>query len=244
MPSRNITSGLNTPYSIFATSNGDVFIDNGNSNSRVDKWTLSGLNSTTMSVRDACYDLFIDIAYNLYCSVNSKHQVMMKSLDSNSDMWIIAGGTDCSGSASNQLNAPRGIYVDESLNLYVADCSNNRVQKFPSQELNAITVVGSSAAGTISLSCPSDVALDADGYLFVVDSTNHRIIGSSSTGFRCIVGCAGSYGATSYQLNTPSTMSFDNYGNIFVTDNGNNRIQKFILIPKSTYSEYFIEVHM
>ena len=41
MPSRNITSGLNTPYSIFATSNGDVFIDNGNSNSRVDKWTLS-----------------------------------------------------------------------------------------------------------------------------------------------------------------------------------------------------------
>jgi len=242
VPTKNITIGLNTPYSIFATSNGDIYIDNGYANSRVDKWTLINEtnSSTAMSVKDECYGLFIDIANNIYCSMYNVHQVITKALGSNSIVWTMAAGTDCSGSSSNQLYNPAGIFVDLNLNLYVADCGNDRVQKFLSQQVSGITVAGSAAAGTITLDCPTDVKLDGNGYLFIVDSNNERIVASSSNGFRCIVGCSMVAGSTSSQLNHPWSISFDSYRNMFVTDKDNSRIQKFTLISNTNYRKYHI----
>jgi sugar lactone lactonase YvrE len=229
-PTRTITSGLANPYSIFATSNGDIYVDNGSSNNRVDKWTLNGMTSSSaMYVTNACYGLFVDINNNLYCSMYSSHQVATKSLNGNSSMWIVAAGADCSGSTSNSLYNPRGIFVDTNLNLYVADCGNDRVQQFLSGQLNAITVAGSTAPGTITLICPSGVILDGNGYLFIVDSYNHRIVASGPNGFRCILGCSTVGGSSSSQLLYPSDLKFDSYGNIYVTDSGNSRIQTFIL---------------
>ncbi|CAF1246977.1 unnamed protein product [Adineta steineri] len=229
IPIRNISGGLSSPYAMFVTVNGDVYVDNGNSNSQVDKWAV---NTTTgvsvMIVKAACYGLFVDIYNNIYCSQYAYHQVVTKSLNSSSNMWIIAAGTDCQGSTSNTLYNPRGIFVDTNLNLYVADYNNNRIQLFLSNQLNAVTVAGSGASSTISLSGPSGVVLDADGYLFITDSSNNRIIGSGPNGFRCLVGCSQVAGSASNQLNNPLTLSFDSHGNIFITDGSNYRIQKFL----------------
>ncbi|CAF4131889.1 unnamed protein product, partial [Adineta steineri] len=230
IPTRNITSGVTSPYSIFATITGDIYVDNGYTNNRVDKWVSNrNISSSVMQVQGACYDLFIDINNNLYCSMYSQSQVAIKSLNGNSSLWIVAAGTGCSGSTSNTLDNPRGIFVDTSLNLYVADCGNNRVQLFLSGQVTATTVAGSTANGTISLSCPSDVALDGDGYIFIVDSNNNRIIGSGPNGFRCIIACTSTSGSASNQLSNPSTFSFDSCGNIYVTDQSNNRVQQFTL---------------
>ncbi|CAF1040615.1 unnamed protein product [Adineta steineri] len=237
---RNITSGVNSPYSIFATINGDIYVDNGYTNNRVDKWASNrSISTSVMQVQDACYDLFIDVNNTLYCSLYSEHQVAIKSLNGNSSMWIVAAGIECNGSTSNALYNPRGIFVDTNLNLYVADCGNDRVQLFLSGQVTATTVAGSTATGTISLNCPSDVALDGDGYLFIVDSSNNRIIGSGPNGFRCIIACGSTRGSASNQLNNPSTFSFDSYGNIYVTDQSNNRVQKFMSIPNTTYPVSF-----
>ncbi|CAF4102981.1 unnamed protein product, partial [Adineta steineri] len=244
IPTRNITSGVTSPYSIFATITGDIYVDNGYTNNRVDKWASYGnTSSSVMQVQGACYDLFIDVHNTLYCSLYTQNQVAIKSLNGNSSMWIVAAGTECSGSTSNTLSNPRGIFVDTNLNLYVADCGNDRVQLFLSGQVTATTVAGSTATGTISLDCPSDVALDFEdvaldggGYLFIVDSNNNRIIGSGPNGFRCIIACASTSGSASNQLSSPSTFSFDSYGNIYVTDQGsNNRVQKFMSIPNTTY---------
>ncbi|CAF3978603.1 unnamed protein product, partial [Adineta steineri] len=236
IPTRNITSGVTSPYSIFATITGDIYVDNGYTNNRVDKWVSNrNISSSVMQVQGACYDLFIDINNNLYCSMYSQSQVAIKSLNGNSSLWIVAAGTGCSGSTSNTLDNPRGIFVDTSLNLYVADCGNDRVQLFLSRQVTAMTVAGSTATGTISLNCPSDVALDGDGYLFIVDNGNNRIIGSGPNGFRCIIACGSTSGSASNQLSSPSTFSFDSYGNIFITDQGNSRVQKF-LITTTTYN--------
>ncbi|CAF4019132.1 unnamed protein product [Adineta steineri] len=237
IPTRNITSGVTSPYSIFATITGDIYVDNGYTNNRVDRWVSNrNISSSVMQVQGACYDLFIDVNNTLYCSLYTQNQVAVKSLNGNSSMWIVAAGMECSGSTSNTLNNPRGIFVDTNLNLYVADCGNDRVQLFLSGQVTATTVAGSTATGTISLDCPSDVALDKDGYLFIVDSNNNRIIGSGPNGFRCIIACASTSGPASTQLSSPSTFSFDSYGNIYVTDQGsNNRVQKFMSIPNTTY---------
>ena len=66
--------------------------------------------------------LFIDINDYLYCSMRDLHQVVTKPLNSISNQLTIIAGTGCSGSISNMLNGPHGIFVDINLDLYVADC--------------------------------------------------------------------------------------------------------------------------
>lgn len=193
-----------------------------------------------MYITQRCYGLFIDINNTLYCSLNGLHQIVAKSVDDITNTLRIVAGTGCPGSGSNLLNSPCGIFIDINFNLYVADGANNRIQLFPSGQLNGTTVAGNGASGTITLNYPKSVILDADGYLFIVDSNNHRIIGSGPTGFRCIVGCTGTSGSSSNQLYNPQTIAFDSYGNIFVTDYSNSRIQKFLLAYNSCGMYYDI----
>jgi len=164
----------------------------------------------------------------------SDHQVVKRSLnDPEMTSVIVAAGTGSQGSAFNELSFPRGIFVDVNFDLYVADCLNNRVQLFQSGELNGITVAGSTSLNpTINLNCPTGIVLDAEKYLFIVDSGNHRIVGSGLNGFRCLVGCYGQ-GSQSNRLNHPFSLSFDRSGNMFVADQDNNRIQKFEYLEKS-----------
>ncbi|CAF4269728.1 unnamed protein product, partial [Adineta steineri] len=140
--------------------------------------------------------------------------------------WNTVAGTGTAGATSTTLNLPCDIFVDNNLNLYVADTANNRIQKFASGQINGTTV----PTGTITLSKPTGVILDVDGYLFIVDQGNYRLIGSGPYGYRCIAACSGSYGSSSTQLNGPYSIRFDSYGNIFISDLFNNRIQKFFLV--------------
>jgi hypothetical protein len=124
---RTITGGLVNPLSIFVTTNGDIYVDNGGLNGRVDKWTLNSNTSVpVMYVKSYCYGLFVDINDALYCSIYNQHQVVKKWLNDNINASTIGAGTGLSGSASNMLNEPRGIFVDINFDLYVAD--NNKKQ--------------------------------------------------------------------------------------------------------------------
>jgi hypothetical protein len=234
VPTRNISGNLNYPASVFASDTGDVYGDNGYSNYQVDKWTLNAtIGVPVMYVCGACYGFFIDIKNTLYCSMFARHQVVSNSQTKTLNTWsIIAGTNNVAGSTSTTLYNPRGIFVDTSFNLYVADSVNDRIQFFTSGQLNATTLAGTGATGTIALYYPTGVVLDANGYLFIVDCYNHRIVGQGSNGFRCIAACSGA-GSTSTQLDYPVTLSFDSYGNIFVTDQSNNRIQQFLFATNS-----------
>jgi hypothetical protein len=145
----------------------------------------------------------------------------------------IAAGSGAWGSAPNQLWVPRGIFVDVNFDLYVADAANNRIQLFQSGELNGTTIAGNNSLNpTIALKHPNGIVLDAQKYLFIVDSHEHRIVGSGPNGFRCLVGCQG-WGSQSNQLSFSWTLSFDSSGNMFVIDQGWNRIQKFFFFENS-----------
>jgi sugar lactone lactonase YvrE len=156
-----------------------------------------------------------------------------KSLNDPVMTSVIVAGTGIEGPTSNELSGPVGIFVDVNLDLYVADCANDRIQLFQPEESNGITVAGSTSLyPTISLNCPSGIVLDAEKYLFIVDQDSQRIVGSSPNGFRCLVGCYGE-GSQSNQLNYPFSFSFDSSGNMFVSDQYNHRIQRFLLTENS-----------
>jgi hypothetical protein len=149
--------------------------------------------------------------------------------NNNPNNLTIVAGNGSPGPTSMKLHTPQGIFVTTNFNLYVADCGNDRIQLFYHGQLNATTVAGNGFSGAITLNCPTDVILDVNNYLFIVDSNNHRIIGSGPYGFQCVAGCSGTHGQGSDQLNHPQSLSFDSFGNLFVVDKDNDRIQKFLL---------------
>ena len=223
---RIIPANLTDSWSLFVTTSNDIYVD---------RWILNETNSAiVIKMNSSCTGLFIDIYNSLYCSSASQHRVFKVGLRNNTnDPIITVAGVPCSGPVGNMLDHPHGIFVDKSLNLYVADTYNDRVQCFAFGQTSAMTVAGSDARKSYPLNKPTSIILDANDNLFIVDSENHRIVRSIANEFQCVIGCSGGSGTSSNQLHNPQTMAFDTIGNIFVTDSNNHRIQKFNLIKNS-----------
>ena len=230
----NFTRTVFGDSALFVTDNNDVYV----SNARNGQLSRESINATTslpvMFISAACGGVFVDINSDVYCSATDMHQVVARSLNAPTYSLRMVAGTGCPRSEPNMLAHPYGIFVDVTFSLYVADTHNDRIQRFMLGQVNATTVAGFGAPGTIVLSRPRDVVLDGNGYLFIVDTDNHRIIGSGVNGFRCIIGCLNQSGSASHQLSSPASMSFDSLGNIWVADYNNHRIQKFLLKSDSS----------
>ena len=227
-PTKYLDGGLNNPNGLFVTSNGDVYVDNGDVNHRVEKWAWNASSSVAvMNITSRCHYAFVDVNNTLYCSLDLEHKVVKMSLNQNSGTVTIAAGNGTAGAGPYMLWNPNGLFININFVLYVADFSNHRIQLFQLGQLNGTAV----STGSFTLNGPVGIVLDANGYLFIAEFNNHRIIGSGPNGFRCVIGCAGS-GSTPNQLTNPTSISFDSFGNLFIVDSGNRRIQKFLLSTK------------
>ncbi|TGE37386.1 6-bladed beta-propeller [Desulfosporosinus fructosivorans] len=120
---------------------------------------------------------------------------------------------------------PRGIAVDSTGNIYVADTSNNRIQKFNSTG-TLLATWGTAGSGHGQFSNPSGIVVDnSTSNVYVVDTSNNRIQVFSSTG--TYLTQWGEYGSGNGQFSAPSGVAVDSERNVYVADTSNNRIQKF-----------------
>ncbi|CAF1657006.1 unnamed protein product [Adineta ricciae] len=180
-----------------------------------------------MNVFSSCFGLFVDTKDYVYCSMPEHHQVTKRDFNDPVMVLIVIAGTGDRGATSIKLNRPHGIFVDMKLDLYVADCGNDRIQKFSPGEISGYTVVsGASKRYKYSLSCPIAIIKDSQQFLFIIDSNHHRVIRAGSNSVRCVIGCDG-INIKSTELASPSNLAFDSLGNMFVVDRANSRIQKF-----------------
>ena len=235
---QSISGSYGDSYGIFVTDLGNIYVDNGNDLNRVEQ-RVGNVSNTTwgMDVSRACYGLFVDAHNYLYCSMKELHQVVKVSLDISSiNSTNMIAGTGCEGNEANELRRPYGIFVNDSFDLFVADCGNNRIQLFKSGQINGSTVVGSGAPNqTISLNCPTGIIFDADGQMYISDNHNHRIVTSGPMGSRCIIGCTNVPRCVNLPrlLEEPQALSFDSYGNLYVTEWIRHQLKKFFLASNS-----------
>ena len=234
IPTMNFSINSSAPHAVSVTIDHDIYFGNGDYVDRVDRRLWNNTVSVpVMHANGICYGVFVDVMDNLYCSLESPHQVIRRSSNENINTSVVVAGNGSNGSAPHMLYSPRGIFVDANFALYVADTFNHRIQRFAYRQSNGITVAGSGALGTISLSMPHDVILDGNGYIYIAEFLNNRVVASGPYGFRCIIACTGIMGSAANQLSYPTGLSFDSHGNLFVTDSANNRVQKFLLSNNS-----------
>lgn len=152
------------------------------------------------------------------------------TISSSASISAVAGNHG-NGSASNQFGFPAGgIALDAVGNIYVADYSNNRVQKWVPGAASGITVAGGNGVGSNAnqLYYPKDVFVDTKGNVYVADFGNARIqkwIPGSTSGIT-VAGGNGA-GSSANQFHGPNGVYVDAAGNIFVSDCYNARIQKW-----------------
>jgi sugar lactone lactonase YvrE len=155
--------------------------------------------------------------------------------------------TDCPATNA-ELSNPRGVAVDASGNLYIADAINNRVREVAVSTGKIKTIVGGGsgctgqtdsigdgcAAISAELNFPVSVALDGAGNLYVVDQLNQRVREvAASTGVITTVAGIGTAGysgdgslAISAELSSPTGLAVTAAGDLYIADSVNARVRK------------------
>ena len=141
-----------------------------------------------------------------------------------------ASGYFGTGSELNQLSSPLGVAVDAAGNIYVADATNNRIQKWAPGATAGTTVAGGNGEGSNpnQLFYPYGVAVDAAGNIYIGDTGNNRIQKwSPGAAVGTTVAGGNGEGPNPNQLAYPDAVALDGDGNIYIADTENHRIQKW-----------------
>ena len=145
------------------------------------------------------------------------------------------------------LASPIAVIATAVGDLYIADHRNSRIRKVDAATGTITTVAGTGEQGfrgdggpatQAAIALPRDVALDADGSLYIADGANNRIRKVTPD---CTISTIVGTGRADYfgdggpahqaDLSMPYSIALDSEGNLYVVDTGNRRVRK---IDKAT----------
>ena len=252
---------LNGPAGICLDTSGNMYIADV-SNNRIRKINSSGIISTiagngtsgfsgdgaaaTSAQLSFPEDVKVDAAGNVYIADVNNHRI--RKINTSGTISTIAGngtagfsGDGFAATAAN-LNTPKGVAVDTSGNIYIADYANNRIRKVDtSGTISTIAGTGVSgyngdgmAATSAQLGSIYSVSVDSAGNVYIPDESNARVraINSTTGIISSIAGTgANSFGgdggpATSADLNGPMGLAVTASGNVYLADYVNQRVRE------------------
>jgi DNA-binding beta-propeller fold protein YncE len=174
-------------------------------------------------------------------------QVISVRPDAHGNLWVFHRSEppivefDGSGKFLKSLGAgmfvqPHGLTIDRDGNLWATDSQakegkGQQVFKMSPEGKVLMTLgkAGVTGAGPDTFNGPTDVAIAANGDIFVADGhggdTNARIVKFSKGGK--FIKEWGKKGTGPGEFDTPHSIAMDSKGRVFVADRGNNRIQIF-----------------
>jgi trimeric autotransporter adhesin len=204
-------------------------------------WTISalplasGLNTITITARDTAGN----VARASFRANSRPSSLILTAIGTGSSSPQGDGGL--AGQAS--LGQPSALAFDTQGNLYIAETFNDRVRKVNASDGKISTVAGGNGTGSkgdggpataAQLHCPSGVAVDAQGNIYIADRDNHRVRRvAASDGLITTVAGTGTAGfggdggdAKDARLDTPYTVAVDRQGNLYISDTSNHRVRK------------------
>jgi hypothetical protein len=141
----------------------------------------------------------------------------------------VSGAPTAGSAASSKLNAPSGVAVDSRGNVYIADYSNNLVEKVtPDGTLSVFAGNGLTGAPTegdatsSAVDRPNAVAVDSNGNVYIVTPQTNRVLKVTSDGTLSVFAGNGSTArptpgpATSSGLPSPQGVAVDSIGNVYI----------------------------
>ncbi|MEP6683435.1 MAG: T9SS type A sorting domain-containing protein [Parafilimonas sp.] len=189
------------------------------------------------------YGVAADALGNVFFSEIDKSTVTKVDFEGN--VVLVAGNVSepgfsgDGGLATNaKLAGPRGISIDKSSNIYIADTYNNRVRKIDQNGI-ITTIAGGGNGGdgglavNASLVSPVDVIADSIGNVYISEQGANKIRKINTKGIITTVagnGVAGFSGdsgkAVNASINQPSGICFNKQGNLIISDTHNHRVRK------------------
>ncbi len=213
-----------TPYGVAVDSKGSVYVADGKVGAvfifNTETKELSMIKHGVQARFGDIIGLAIDDSDRLFVSDTKMHRILVFDKDHKVEGTIGEGLVD-----------PGGMAVDnENRFLYVADAALDQVLVYDADKLTLIRKIGTAGkkhtlteAGQFSV--PTNVAVDADGNLYVSDTYNNRIeIFDADGNFIREFGKAGDRPGT---FSRPKGIAVDVDGHVWVTDAVQDRVQCF-----------------
>jgi hypothetical protein len=226
---------LTYPHGVAVDQNGNIYVAD---NDRVQIFSSAGtyVNTIGGEVGSGNYQfgwaagIAVDSSGLIYVADCPNNRVQVYS---NHYIYVATiGQTGVAGSDNSHLDCPLGIDVDAARNVYVTDAGNNRIQKFNSSRVWQMTVGTPGPWGSGSSeyshfgSGPDDVAVDAQGRIYVADIWNNRVqVFNGTGGYLTTIG--GEWGINTGEFRSVSGVDVDSQGNVYVSDFDNHRIKKY-----------------
>jgi sugar lactone lactonase YvrE len=202
---------LNSPHGVWADSLGNVYIADTNNNRirRVTGGIIStvagnGTTGTPLVVNgdggqataaqiNGPRGVSADASGNIYIADTGNHRIRLVTAATGIIITVAGNGTtgtplgvdgDGGQATAAQINSPRGVSVDASGNIYIADTRNNRIRKVTAETGIITTLAGTGTAGyagdegaatAAQINRPTCIAVKSTGEVIISDTNNSRL---------------------------------------------------------------------
>jgi sugar lactone lactonase YvrE len=236
---------FNLPYGVVVNGLGEIYVADTH-NHRIQMFTPEGKLIRTWGGKgkapgqfDTPRGIALDVFGNVWVADHTNHRIQKFSWDGKVlGVFGANGGDGTPGSGPGQFFEPRGLASDSEGNMYVAEMVNHRVQVI-GNDGHFIRMWGKGGTGGYEqvgtgfgeFRLPYQVAIDANGLVWVTDTDNERVQVFTRDGqFVRAFGANGANGSTGGgpgEFTKPYGAASDCKGNIYITEQENRRVQVF-----------------